>query len=327
VVSAAEVLEQAQAALWLLGEFGGVGSKARKGFGSLQVTLEGASLDLPSCLDVAARLRRRLGLAVEFDPVRAESPALEEAARLLARLPTPWTDPWQALDQVGFVYQEFAQRHKHDPAKVALGLPRKIHGPRDDRAMPGQVEWRPAEWLDFPRRDARTSRANARHASPVHIHLARAEDGSLEVRVLAFPAPFLPDRERSRDFLAAFVQFCREQLSVRASRSARPRPAPAQPAGPVSGRRPVGTPVRVTVLGPHEKGGPGALFVKEEGRPRGLLNAGKPPTQLPAAGSTIDVYVNSDDPRSPQYRWDLPAPPPGRGRRPGAGGPPPRGRR
>jgi len=41
-----QVLEQAQAALWLLCHFGGVGSKAGKGFGSLSTTdLSGWSLD------------------------------------------------------------------------------------------------------------------------------------------------------------------------------------------------------------------------------------------------------------------------------------------
>ena len=54
-VAAGQVLAQARATLWLLTTFGGVGSKARKGFGSLQVEGEGFErIDLGHCRTIAA---------------------------------------------------------------------------------------------------------------------------------------------------------------------------------------------------------------------------------------------------------------------------------
>jgi CRISPR-associated protein Cmr6 len=325
VIPAREALDQGRAALWLLCHYGAVGSKARKGFGSLRLQDESLGpLDLARCRDLAARLRaERLGRGAGFDAARTDSPALEEALGLPDEYPTPWSDPWKAMDEIGFVYQAFAQDFAHRPDKVALGLPRKIHGPRDDGPMPGQKDWQPPEWLDFPLRPRDTQPSNARHASPVHIHLDRGENGRLIVRVVAFPSPCLPDRESSRVFLEGMLEHFRRELSPLATQAPVPAPARSTPVtAPGSGRRPEGTPARVKVLEPHEKGGKGAFFVQEEGKPRGTLRAGTPPATLPEPGDIIDVYVSSDDPRSPQYRWDRPSAPPPKGRGgPGGGRP------
>jgi CRISPR-associated protein Csm5 len=108
---------------------------------------------------------------------------------------------------------------------------------------------------------------------------------------------------------------------------------PAAPTGPAvlaqppgTRRRPPGTRVRVTILAPHEKGGKGAFFVQEEGKPKGILSQAKAPAMLPEVGAEVDVFINSDDSRSPQYRWDAPSSPrPPRGR--DGAGPQRRGRR
>jgi hypothetical protein len=69
-----------------------------------------------------------------------------------------------------------------------------------------------------------------------------------------------------------------------------------------------------------------SYFVQEEGKPKGLLCHGKPPEIVPELNETIQVYINSDDPRSPQYRWDKIESKPQQQQR-GGRGPQPRGRR
>jgi CRISPR-associated protein Cmr6 len=320
VVPAAAVLEQARLALQLLCGLGGVGSKARKGFGSL-VWHGGDPEKWSICLESAADFRWRwFGSSAAFSPNLAGSPALAEALDRRVEVATPWTDCWQALDHVGFAYQAFAQHYKHDRAKVSLGLPRKIHGPGDREPMRDQdpASWQPAEWLDCSKRSRKEKVQQGRHASPVHIHLSRSAGNTFTVHVLAFPAPFLPDRNQSVSFLDEFLRFFEANLEERAripGRSSSGGPSGvAPPSRPLSSRRPEGTRVQVKVLGRHEKGGPAAYFVQEQGKPRGILNGRKAPAEPPADGATLDVYLSSDDPRSPMYSWDPPTPPP---RRPG----------
>jgi hypothetical protein len=141
----------------------------------------------------------------------------------------------------------------------------------------------------------------------------------LTVRVLTFPTLESPDQSTRAGSLQEFLHFLRQELSITArptSGRSVPRPAP-----PGSTQRPPGTVVRVTVIEAEPKLGPSAFFVQEEGRGRGILSAGEPPAQPPEVGSLIQVYLSSDDPRSPQYRWDLPPESggeatPGRKRRP-----------
>ena len=87
-ITAAQVLEQAQAALWLLCYLGGVGSKGRKGFGSLSAD------GLPDNVIAASKayaqqLRQQLGLPNNFNEPRAESPSLQQMLD-----PIEVTFPW-----------------------------------------------------------------------------------------------------------------------------------------------------------------------------------------------------------------------------------------
>src|SRR5207253_1972352 len=110
---ASEVLLQAKAVLWLLCRYGGAGSKARKGFGSLAVDrLDDMSLEW--CLDAASELRMKLGLAVEARAGSPTSPALTRRTSLEVEVPFSWPDVWSVLDQAGFAYQAFAKRFAHD---------------------------------------------------------------------------------------------------------------------------------------------------------------------------------------------------------------------
>ena len=204
LLSADLVLEQGLLALWLLCHFGGIGSKSRKGFGSLRwLDPPPPCHDLDGCRTAAADLRAAQGLPSRFNPALAQSPALG-----LPRLPwprileVPVDSPivWQVLDHVGFAYQRVAQQFAHQEAKLALGLPRKIHGPRKDGPIPRvqrRETWKPPKEL----------RANElrRHASPVIIHVEPAERGHI-VRTIAFPSPRLPDLKASQAFLAEFLE-------------------------------------------------------------------------------------------------------------------------
>ena len=233
-LTAQQVLEQASAALWLLCNYGGVGSKSRKGFGSLQIaTIErddNASLDslreLDDCRKSARELRESLGLDCSLQERAIESSALGTAADIPGPIAVEvsWDDPWKIMDEIGFAYQAFAQSLKHDPVKAAMGLPRKIHGPRDDREMPGQTDWRRPQWLDFSGRDRRTPAKDARYASPIHIHVGMDASSRHVVRAIAFPASNLPDRTASTRLLTAFLEFFEGRLRDRSA-------IPVQPTG------------------------------------------------------------------------------------------------
>lgn len=203
-VSVALIEGQALAALSLLCRYGGVGSKARKGFGSLG-EFKG-SIDDEAWRRGAIDLRKAC-LSPDYHPPKTgETPAFDRALPPI-EIPLGTTDPWNALDQLGFVVQSYAQGYAHKPEKAALGLPRKIHGPRSDRAMPGQVDWRRPEWLgrNHPHRPRDTRAEAFRHAAPVHYHLVKGDNGKLCVRVIAFPSAVLPDAETSNTVLKGLL--------------------------------------------------------------------------------------------------------------------------
>src|SRR5262249_32567936 len=134
-------------------------------------------------------------------------------------------------------------------------------------------------WLDFPRRPRSVPRENARHASPLHLHVGRVEGGAdtLVVRLLALPARYLRNRAESVRMLREFANGFRHELSGRAPRRRASGVIPAERA------------VTVTVLERREAGGRVAFVVQEEGRPKGMLMYGKPPEQLPEVGAQVQV--------------------------------------
>lgn len=320
IIEPSDVLEQATAALSLLCRFGGVGSKSRKGFGSLAVR-SGPDLDWNSCLRAAANLRKKLGLPLEFQETLADSCAFGDGKRVLrAEVPVRSCKDWQILNRIGLEVQAFAKKYAHDPRKAALGLPRKIHGPRQT-PLPHQDprNHRPPQWLGSTR-DRRNP--PTRWASPVWIHLARNPSRTaFEVRILAFPSR-ITEARTDLTLLKEFVETLRTRLqgwvppptggagTPPAGGGARPSPGSppgrsrsrpgAAPSGPT--KRAAGTPVRVVLLQKREKGG---FVVQEVGKTAtGTLTLGVPPTPIPELGSEVQVYIQDDDPRHPQYRWD-----------------------
>ena len=325
-VPADAMLRQARLALGLLCHLGGAGSKSRKGFGSF-ADLPGFTLT--EARAEAAAFRKACRLDDSPKPAQPASPALEHIApgplvpAPWLEIVTPWRNWWFALDQVGFAGQAFAQTLAHKPEKLALGLPRQIHGP-GPKPMPHQQRsgrhW-PPKRLRGPHGD--------RHAAPVFYHLARNPNGTLTIRVTAFVARDLPNANQSRALLTQLLAALHKDLGQRILQYGRQGldapsgPVPPtgagrpQPPGPPA-KRPHGTPVKVTILGARDNGG---YRVQEAGKPEGTLNQGKAPPTPPAVGSDVDVFIY-DDANKPVYRWDMPpaAPsrpqPPGRGRGP-----------
>lgn len=191
------LLQQAQAALWLLCHFGGVGSKSRKGFGCFRVPDPLRSWNIDQCKQIAKRFREACGIP---DSKPAGSPSLEDML-IMEDIATPWTNPWVVLDRIGAAAQEFAKQYKHNLQKKALGLPRRIGSPPRGSFTPG---------LHVRNTD--------RHASPVFYHVDQ-EQGDLKqqkyiIRCVAFPSPELPDdasRQKSRDFLQELIKHLSKQ--------------------------------------------------------------------------------------------------------------------
>ena len=189
-----QLLEQATAALWLLTQFGGAGSRSRKGFGSFD-DIEVPGIDSKEdCIAVAAKFREHCELGGQ--QALSKAPALEEAL-ILPEQSTAWADPWYAIDQTGMVLQRFAKNLKA-ANRIALGLPRSVGG------------------------DKQSAEKGDRYASPALWSLATREDGTLVVRLIAFPAAYLPDKATSKTTLQQLIDFARQELRRQADQSARP---------------------------------------------------------------------------------------------------------
>ena len=189
------LLEQAAAALWLLTQFGGAGSRSRKGFGSFNdIKVEGI-ISKEDCIASAKRFRELCKLDRQQGP-SVKALALEEA--LIMEQDTVWTCPWYALDQTGMVLQLFTKSLGAEK-RVALGLPRRVGQNRRSLSAP----------------------KGERHASPALWSLTTRQDGQLTVRLIAFPAAYLPDKSTSKATLQKLIEFARQQLQQQANQSPR----------------------------------------------------------------------------------------------------------
>lgn len=314
------VLEQAQAAFWLLCRYGGVGSKSRHGFGSLQT-------DLPDWTrmraeETAREFRQLLGIADQPN-TSPETSALNTALDA-CELAAPWPDVWFALDQFGFSLQAFAQANKRKWRKEALGLPRKI-GISDedgstrqpayqrtyDRQTQGKVVWLGQYHPHLRGREAE----KMRHASPVHVHLDKVDGGGFRIRVIAFPSPLLADGVTSQAVLRELFDHLGRDMRERVDRYPPPQTG-AQTAPRATTLRPLpgSQPVEVVILEHLPNTKPSGCRVQEDGQPRGIVNHGTAPNPLPAVGERVTVYREAtSNPNNPSYRWSPSTPPPARG--------------
>ncbi len=195
-IKAQIVLEQAQSALFLLCHFGSLGAKQRKGWGSFAAIPD---FSLQTCKDAALRLRKNLGLHSSFNASKAMSPSLELMLEPL-EIVTNWSNPFWALHQIGMAAQEFAQVYKHDLAKKALGLPRKIGAPFKG---------------SFHSAKQKLNEPKARYSSPTQFHLAQNAQGNYVIRISFFPSAVLPDLQTSRAFLQKYREALEKGLSAR----------------------------------------------------------------------------------------------------------------
>ena len=286
------VLDQARAALWLFCRFGGAGSKSRKGFGSF-ADIGMSSMSLDACKNAALRFRDACGI-VEKQPHDVQSSCLEEMFSL--EFPTPWKDWWFALDQVGFSTQAYAQGYAHKEEKMALGLPRNIHGPRPHISR------------------ALTSEKGKRHASPVHYHLNKDPEGNLAIRVTAFPARYLPDKKTSRKFLRDLLSHLKADLEGRTQRYASLGKKNPQAKLPLGAPAPQGRP---RLPGSNESV---EAVLLEEKTKRGGWRAKHGPSDLSGpiqnsdavppeakAGDSMKLVVAFANPNAIAFRWPTPA--------------------
>jgi CRISPR-associated protein Cmr6 len=195
-------LPQGRAALWMLCTFGGVGAKARRGYGSIDSNEVSAAFPaslkggLVTALETAAAIRP--GTVFREDWMR--SPSVHRMDCQTFKL--SGNSVWAGIDSLGEAYRAFNAQLgiKHRPEKLALGLPRSIHRyPQQERLT------HPAGGYD-------------RHASPVHFRLIKHGTG-YAVRVTAFTSAHLAHTvnpaERlaaSKAFLKGFVQYMKEKL-------------------------------------------------------------------------------------------------------------------
>lgn len=205
-VSAEHALMQARAALWLLRRFGGVGAKCRKGFGSLDDDPDTA-LSLKWCLDRAREMKNTLGLATRAVPSPYTAP------EIMVEVPLGHPDPWWVLHEAGFGLEVFAVSNHHNPDKQALGLPKKIDGPSETPLRHQHKGWKPPTFLgqQHPKRGGRKLE-NMRHASPLHMHVGRTDQGSIVFRVTAFPQKHLPDLQTSKKVLEQTVKHLQKHM-------------------------------------------------------------------------------------------------------------------
>lgn len=302
-IDAAAVLRQGEAALWLLCRYGGVGSKARKGFGSFADIEVAGIASLEKCKEQAAEFRRAIGLtersrgAVSSSSLQDMLPSLE--------VKTPWRDCWFAIDQVGFCAQAFARKNAHLERKAALGLPRQIHGPRNT-----PMHHQSGDSHKPPQRLSAGGRS--RHAAPIHYHLAPRADGTLTVRMTAFPSSGLPDIETSRAVLQEMRNHLQSELEDRARKHAKQgttRHGRVSPAGPVGGESSVarsrpkpGELVGAVLIEEKTKKGGWKAKHQTSGLQGPIQNTRDVPDDA-EPHSQVRLIVASANPREIAFRW------------------------
>ena len=304
-IEAAEILGQGEAALWLLCRYGGIGSKARKGFGSFADVEVAGIAAVDDCKRRAAAFRRAAGAAERSGAV-AGSSSLEDMLEM--EVETPWEDWWFAIEQLGSEAQAFARENKHRDDKAALGLPRQIHGPRNQpMGHQDRDKHRPPKRL--------SARNGRRHAAPVHYHLSPRADGALTIRMTAFPSPALPDIDTSRrvlgDLRAWLLQSeLAKRRELHANRGVRASKRDGVPPGPDTDTPTAGPSAlpksgeRVDAVLLDEKTKKGGWKAKHE--PSGLQGPIQNTAATPgdaAPGSRVGLVVASINPRAIAFRW------------------------
>jgi len=215
-ISAEEVMTQAKAALHYLCRLGGVGAKARKGFGSLQLHGSIGRDTVDAARNILSKLMN-IYPNIQFNSQKTSHITSNGIQFPFDR----WPDPWMILEQIGFAVQAFAKQFAHDGQKRALGLPRIC----DEKK--GKFE--PQGTFGIIYNDPK-NRNKLRYASPAHIHIERDDSNKCYiVRIATITQECLPDRATSRDFLKRFREEVRQILLKKAELKGQPFPRPRHP--------------------------------------------------------------------------------------------------
>lgn len=188
--------------------YGGIGSKSRKGFGSLDC---GNPLDFND-LSMDSILEKALA-PFEIKPKKDGNRPYTLETSMQETVELPIQDPWKVLDVIGEGMKAAATIYKHSPKKGALGLPRKIHGPLKDKLV-----WKQT-WENHsnpePLYSEGSKRGIKRFASPFFVHLAPGKTGGLVVRLTGFPSDFVRDIQVSKAVLTTyFAKLCEALAAV-----------------------------------------------------------------------------------------------------------------
>lgn len=333
VLSEEVVKKQVLSALWMLGHYGGIGAKSRKGFGSLDIVGDFSPLVLEvsdtnpiekSIQSHNQDLRKAIGSGFAFSTNLVESPAIFHPGTIRgeARIQVSgdlFTGAINALDQLGNHYKAFASSLKHQTKKSGLGLPRKIHGPNKN-PLPHQrariertgEKHKPPIYL---LKDGKTTAdANGggkiRYASPLHFHVSRTHD-SIILRWIGIPAVSLPTLQNHATFLQEVHRHLSSlkltfDLNKVAPNAIVNRPEIRVPQAPRQFVK-----VKVKLLEKKDNAGRPQYKVQEsDTQVQGILFDGIPPNPLPEVtiGEVkveIEVYKNTSA-NPPRYRWDEP---------------------
>lgn len=320
-ISAGKVLEQALAAIWLLTQFGGSGSKARHGFGGL--TLDSEILELKtlplqlrndhagdsSALreDVTKLLAQAKAFAVTTlgADVVTDTPPPEPKSASLSWLVQPqnWGcfireyslrdgNVWAALDQVGNAKQNIAKKYKRNREKIALGLPRRLE-------KGGQI-------LSDVRNPDQPREALKRHASPIHTRILGTPE-KRRVRLLAFPSYALDGFATNSAFLASYLTDFEVQLKdTKEANNPKANPPVARPApaaAPPSLHQSASSGFMVCEIVDDPKSGKWKARVSTTGVDANIANLKAMPPEV-GVGQTARFFVaNPADPQNAQATW------------------------
>lgn len=289
-LSGEEVIDQARMALSLLCRFGGIGSKSRKGFGSM-VWQEAWTLD--KCRKMAQKTIECLFPGRKL----SNGPYSWTTAIITNDIAIKTQDPWNALDRLGIAVKGFANLHKHKPIKAVLGLPRKIHGPMPyPLGHQRQETHRPPENLKL-----NGIRGAQRLASPIWYHFSPSNDGFC-LQIVAFPSDFARSMQESKNFLKEMLEHIKGNVanavqtpSVKAPHNRNFGPASTAARTNLSGN------VMVTMLEEKTKKGGWKAKSVELGVGAIQNSADVPPEVKP--GEEHEVAIAVGTPGNAQYRW------------------------
>jgi CRISPR-associated protein Cmr6 len=208
-IPAAAIKEQVVNVLHLLCTYGGIGSKSRKGFGSVEMISPRLDKKTSEIVDDAKHFLQKYNI----DPSDKNKIIGQALGRKLKPVEVnfKWKDYWLVLDQVGFAYQAYAQGKKHNLEKRALGMPRKIGRPTTGNFNPTGGEFGKM----YQEEKDENKKANLRFASPIHFHISKSDANGYTVRILAFPSEYLPTLQDSQKLLSDAVTWIYDDLKRR----------------------------------------------------------------------------------------------------------------